>query len=979
MTKFLSGLIKFLSRDGRDLWLHIYLVAFLSFLLIAIAKAFSINDLYHHPQFVEWSEIGNFKSKISGKLFYYRAFFVVDAIWAPCLLTLLLRFLLILRDRLRSQHAFKSKDYVIPLFIIFILVAYLFDLLEGIYYLCESYKTLQVWLVKRKELAYSAALLCFIYGIFKYWTLLDGGARKKSHLRSLRIFFNTSYLSLILVVGLIVIGTALPQGYTMMIDLLASPANLLGTYLLIVLLSVVVSHYPAYFEAKRFVSAQERINWEHYPTRLPFGMVYYWITKDSRLDENADGVSLFDQGSKILRYHLGTAMFVAFLYLLGYAGDSIFEKFWFSRQMAFVILILGFWIEYLLRTRSNRWRRRFFYISIAASALLMAVSLYHSCSGGIVGYGWSKATLNTSILATISLMVSYIAFRWNRRFLLKDYKVKDGIKHKSTMRLIMIISGLSLLSLIVLMVLNTNLIWTEGHVNPVPVLLLYALNYYGLVVIPIKHAQLYGEEKFVKRKLSPFFRFLFPLVIPVLFIFSFFIKDITKNEMHFMHRFDEGKVVSLDDYSRRYAKNTTCPPVMFTSYGGGLMADYWIMLVSQELQEKTNGQFLKKVFNASGNSGGGLGLANYLNLSHFTDEPLGHKIWSDRINSVGEFNHLSLDLTLLLGKDMIRKFYPADDQYVDRNYYAMKRYAELTGDKEASSFEKTFRSYWELMYAKSDSIFPSLTVSTTSVIDGRLGNAFSLQPDSQNEVFSGIQNTLDIAGHKGSINYYDAVSLTNRFAVISSVASIAGEGHFLDGGYFDNSGLLNSLELARYVDSMGPFQERENSAFINVANDTEEYLEEIFGKMKDEYINIHPVGELGAILRTGIALDKISEHLEAEVSQYASQRVKIVLPRIITYEEVLSYLGGKPKGSGKLNNIMQIVTQKNAVIYNTLKKVDSLKFAQWGAVETPLARLLSTPSVHYAQAMIEHPDVQEKINKAAEMIMSCTSEEVIEE
>ncbi|MEO9482553.1 MAG: hypothetical protein ABJG47_03880 [Ekhidna sp.] len=967
-------MIAFLSKNGRPLWYHIYLVSILSVLMIFIARSFGINELYNHPQFTEWSEIQNFKLQIHGwKLFLYVSFFIVDAVWALCLLTLFLRILLILRLRLLESDAFKSKDYVIPFFIVFISLAYLLDLLEGIHYLTYSYGSLEKWIVSFKEAAYSIAGLSFIYSALKYWSLFDGGAKKTSHLRSLRIFFNTSYLSIILVVGLIVVGTALPQGYTMMVDLLASPINLIGTYLLITLLSVVVSHYPAYFEAKRFVKDQNRIHWNSFPAKWPFGLVYYWISKDPRGMEDSDNATLFDGLAKTLRYHLGTAMFVAFLYLLGYAGDSIFDGFWFSRQMAFVILILGFWVEYQMRVRSNKWRRRFFYVSIAVSTLLVALSIYFSCSGGATGYGWSIETLNATILATIGLMMSYISFRWNRRFLLKDYEEVEGTKHKSTRKLIMIISGLSLLSFAWLIFMNVNLEWTENHLNPVPILLLYALNYYGIVVIPIKQAQLFGEGEFIKKRRSPVFRFLLPLGIPGLFIFSFFMKDVFNNEMHFMHRLKEEKQLTLNEYAETFAKDTTRSPIMFTSYGGGLMADYWIMLVSQELQEKTQGRFFEHVFNVSGNSGGGLGFANYLNLSHFTDEPVGHTRWRDRIDAVGEFNHLSLDLTLLFGKDMIRKFIPADDRYVDRNYYAMIRYAQLTGDTDTTSFSKTFRSHWESMYSKSGNSFPSLTVSTTSVLDGNLGNAFSLKTDTFNHVFSGIQNTLDINKSNTSINYYDAASLTNRFAVISSVASIAGEGHFLDGGYFDNSGLLNSLELARFIDASDLFRKRENSRFVTVANDTEEYLENVFGKWKSDTIDIVPVGELEAILKTGTSLDKISEHLESEVSQYASKRVKIVLPRIVTYQEVLDYFGGKP--IGKLDTVMKTVALMNDSIYAALAKADVVKFEQWGAVETPLARLLSTPSVHYARAMLEfHEGVQNQLKKASCLVNNCEPE-----
>ena len=134
-----------------------------------------------------------------------------------------------------------------------------------------------------------------------------------------------------------------------------------------------------------------------------------------------------------------------------------------------------------------------------------------------------------------------------------------------------------------------------------------------------------------------------------------------------MHRVPDQSTLSLKSFTDNFKKNNldSIPPIMLTSYGGGLMADYWAMLVTHELQVKTEGKFLKHTFNLSGNSGGGVGFANYVNLAMHTPRDLSNPLWKERIDTVGNFNHLSHDLVRLFGRDMVTKFITGSDQYKD--------------------------------------------------------------------------------------------------------------------------------------------------------------------------------------------------------------------------------------------------------------------------------------------------------------------------
>ena len=66
------------------------------------------------------------------------------------------------------------------------------------------------------------------------------------------------------------------------------------------------------------------------------------------------------------------------------------------------------------------------------------------------------------------------------------------------------------------------------------------------------------------------------------------------------------------------------------------------------------------------------------------------------------------------------------------------------------------------------------------------------------KVIPGSTNILKLDLHK-TLPFMEAISMTERFPLFSATATIEGLGHFIDGGYFENSGLLSLMNFRDYA------------------------------------------------------------------------------------------------------------------------------------------------------------------------------------
>ena len=340
MAMRISEFLTSSDRRKRALWLHLYLLVFLSILMVYVSRMFFINDLFDHPQFNTSQLMTRFAEvvKASDSITWYYGFFVTDFFWALTLLTFCGHLLQFLHRNISETSNHERRDLLQWVFLVLASLAYLSDVLEGILYSSFYFGETTHLVVTIKKVLYTVTGIYFLFGLIKYLTPPRPDNPMKTIGKGLRIFFTTSHLSILLVLFIVFVGAAMPQGYTMVVDLMNRPLNLLFVYLLLLILSIVVSHYPAYFESRQGHIEQSKIHWQTWPEGWLFGLNYYYL----------EGKSVFNPLAKSLRYHLGTAIFVAFLYILGYAGDSIFQGFWFKREYAFLAFLLAIWLQYKL-------------------------------------------------------------------------------------------------------------------------------------------------------------------------------------------------------------------------------------------------------------------------------------------------------------------------------------------------------------------------------------------------------------------------------------------------------------------------------------------------------------------------------------------------------------------------------------------------------------------------------------------------------
>ncbi len=971
IRKFFGKIASWCRRN--PIWCHLILLLILTLLMGIWASLFYINSFMNHPQFTRFEEFYFIMNQInlSGKKIYYYLFFLTDAIWAITLLTFFRRLLKTIRKYSSFSHI---KDIVITVFTVFMVAAYLSDLFEGFIYVfgcnvnfndvCGLLKTT----VNIKKGLYGFTGVIFLYGIYKYWSSIRKGDHYviNDHRKSIRIFLRSSFLSLLFVAIVALLLTQIPQGKTIVIDLLDRPRNLFGVYLLLCFLALILSHYPAYFEARR-KEIRDLVDWKiitkgflgWFPRLTGLGVVYYTLK-----DENKNP---FDKLAKIFRHHLGGLMFIAFLFILFYTGQQAYEGFKLHPALSLFVFFISILFYDYLRKKSNNPKSWFIAFAVFAGVSIIA-SVWV-----VAAAGWSRGSLYLTSLAAIALLGLYITFRIFRKDLFG----------KSNRSLVIVFSIFGFLSLALIVFANVNLSYPIRHLNAVSILLLYIVIFYGFIAVLVKHIQLYNEKnieeipgKYGIKKRFSWWRYVLPTV-PFFLLLWLLIVNSFPNKLHYMKKIPEkssGDVMKIEDFGDYIEKADSTSdqfPYYFlaTSYGGGLMANLWAMLVYNEIQRTTSGRFLKSTINMSGNSGGTIGLGNYANLwtynGHFKEEVKADSI-IPQIEGVGNFNHLSIDLTYLFGWDMIRELIPfiSRKEGRDRSYEAMKRYAELTGDKNAVSLhDRSYRQHWKYIFDE-NGYYPSLTFSTTS-IDGQLGNVFSLKTADHNEIFRGIYNVLDteLCDTVGSVSYYQALSASNRFPIFSPIASIKGEGHFVDGGYYDNSGLMNSLEFLNYLFTEAVITDSSKVRYVIVENSKSHYIQYLLGEWIDRYKKEKKEGEIPAIVKTVTKVDKVSRHLKERIKNEFDSTVFIHLPHRFTYDDVVNTFHGDPINPFTVQKIIDCNNEwmRQAIDSAIENKIYDKK---WGIVESPLARILSEPAVRYQRAMVEyHPLVRRQVQQ----------------
>ncbi|MEP2935153.1 MAG: hypothetical protein ABJM06_05510 [Gilvibacter sp.] len=986
--------------------------AFLSALLIICIYFFRINDYVANPQhghFDTFDEVTKYIQE-NGRVGWYRAYFIIDFVWAFFFLSII--GYVVMKTNEHAIAVKKIKLTMLQIFIFCAFFAYIFDCLEGVGYLFywDSY----LWLISSIKLVlYALCIGFFLYWILKKYVFTD--------FRSIFRFVQTAILSIVFIVIIYLLLTAMPQGGTLVVDLFYNPINIVLLFILLTFLALMISHFPVYVDIWLHGN-NKNVELEMVNRRINFaglGIIYY--NTGVAYKNNVKGFG--SQRVNALRRSLGILLYIAVFHIFLMTATRYFETEIYPARITLILFVItlliynakgqdyNYWKQILNNPNSSekdcrtvityivKYVRGFtkYFILCIFLVMLSAVVAWIS--------GWNRFSVVLVLITLAFQMYLYIYFKITRTYFkyvfyseaLKEYnpdmfndqmlgmfdtydtdrargerwyldlyaKLSDNVRYLTLMQ----VTGIS--SFVVLVVANFSFTVAVA-LNPVVIILLYIIFFYSAMIILFKHVLYYHRNKKAKSKFREFYKFGIPVIVLLLMGWAAYSTTLD-NDLHQLSLVPlKEKPMSAKQY---FSERTADKPktkkenyFFVGSYGGGLKANLWNLLLFNELDKKTDNGFLENTMVMSGVSGGAVGIANYASLVREIEDQNARE---QAIFNIGTSNVLSNELVYLMGKDWFREYLPFTYNGRDRSFKSMQNHAYHTGLKERYN-NITYSDYWREMYQHAEGKFPILIMNTTSTI-GRQGVATSVQFDDMTFPAADDITSFSVGKRTApvSLAYFAAVSTTNRFPLFSPTAVIPSKGAYLDGGYFENSGMLSTWELYESIldDKNSEYSDRIQPVFVNIINSKDYYIaHKVLKDWSFKKASQDKTSEISAILNTVVSIDKLPRYVFDKIEKRGFAVEAIMMPHKISYDEVKAILRGDVNNPVRL---MKLIKQHNDTIDIVLKKYKQYDFNKWGVVEPPLARVLSVPAVRYQEAMVKnHPEVLRALDRIEAYIIT---------
>ncbi len=259
----------------------------------------------------------------------------------------------------------------------------------------------------------------------------------------------------------------------------------------------------------------------------------------------------------------------------------------------------------------------------------------------------------------------------------------------------------------------------------------------------------------------------------------------------------------VDQFTQPFAQDSVSAkiPVFFVAAnGGGTMQAYWAAQVIGHLKKSTQNRIDRHVFAMSGASGGAVGLG--LSTLAWTLED---SVFVNAITNVYEHDFLSGGLAYMLGSDAWLSVAPFNvSNILNRNEWLCKKYGRVLAEEFGHRrWQEPFIDTW----TPDGAWRPLYFANTTRVEDGERCMS---GPVDLSAATVGHDLLHSLADEGQTLTFGEAVLLTNRFPYVNTSGKIEGQGHFVDGGYHDNSGIETLMELYRAVE---PLLFRESSRY----------------------------------------------------------------------------------------------------------------------------------------------------------------------
>jgi len=821
-------------------------------------------------------------------------------------------------------------------------------------------------------------------------------------IKSLKNFVKSSFLSLIVVIIILLLLTQMDQAFTMLVDLMEENwSSLLLSFFFINALAIALSHYPIYtYYAADLNNSGDYTEWHE------VNPIKFWFLKKYPIfifTTKKDTGYIPDNWANYFRYFIGLLIHGVWIFFIldSYKPNLIFESFPFEtvKTVSYVLLLVPFLLYIYLKERLTALKKEtkkdgsgfsiietkireaklthffkklgiWYFIIVIICVLLIAITLIKG--------NFSPGGFMLLLLTSYSFMFNYVFFRllrtnltaikssYNNQLLSGFSAFINSIRFFEKSENYILLFGLNfLIAVFLLFYCTLASIYGWGLSNGIPILLAFFYFYYYII------ANL-GKYFFVAKRINLLgtflYRFLFlsGFVLTALVIVSNCSNiEVRTHELDLVQNTKSEILEAVFIDSLQAKKDNTL--FFIASHGGGLKANVWTLNVLNTLQKKTKGKLLNQSIALSGASGGSLGLALYTGL--YKEDGINTMRIQDKINGLARQNYTSLDLTLTFGLDSYRKLWPLSQKigFRDRPYYAMLKYQNEIQTKKSKKLSMvSFRDYWKEAFVKRG-YFPSLIMNTAGT-KGSRGILWSVKQNSFEDVFPYSENLADLSFGK-TLPFYQAVSTTNRFPMLSPAAKIPGYGHYIDAGAIDNSGLLGCLDLHNYLLRDKAVLKEKQIAYIEIINSKTLYINYLIEKFKQEQGISHidkyedEADNIMVDLETGLNLDKIPGYLSDYLSNWEKtsngrlRYFKIFMPHKVSMDDIIGFLDGAIIDGAIEKNFEHFLKIENTSILDItdMEKPEKSFFEPWQYYEPTLSRHLSKSSISYINAILKHP------------------------
>jgi hypothetical protein len=272
----------------------------------------------------------------------------------------------------------------------------------------------------------------------------------------------------------------------------------------------------------------------------------------------------------------------------------------------------------------------------------------------------------------------------------------------------------------------------------------------------------------------------------------------------------EDNKIPLEEYTSTFKSHlmanwdgeSSIPVYFIAANGGGTTQAHWTASVLSQLRIKTNGNINDHIFAMSGASGGAVGMGVSSLLWDLSD-----KDFKEGVVEIYQQDYLSGGLLHFLTRDIWTALIPASIQgWRNRNSWLNQMYhASFNRVKKENNWTKPFHENW----TNRSKPVPLYFANTTAVETGE--RYFSSVVTLEHTVGKDLMEEI-MSKYPGdrTLSFGEAVMLSNRFPYINNSGKIDRVGHFIDGGFHDNSGMATLYELyeevsAYFTDSDIPF------------------------------------------------------------------------------------------------------------------------------------------------------------------------------